>query len=136
MTRTRWKVKGRREGGSFVAVPHAVLQDEHYASLSFKARSLLIDLFAQFRGANNGDLSMEWSKMQKKGWKSKGTLYMARDELECKGFIIRTRQGGKHQCNLYGVTWLAIDECKGKLDTASTRTAPGYWKTGGNPELN
>ena len=136
MTRYRCKVKGRRESGSFIAVPHAVLENEHYANLSFKARSLLFDLLSQFRGSNNGDLSMEWKKMLKKGWKSKGTLYTARDELENSGFIIRTRQGGKHQCSLYGVTWLAIDECNGKLDRDPTRTAPGYWKTGGNPELN
>ena len=136
MTRFRSKAKGRREGRSFVAVPHAVLEDEHYASLSFKARSLLFDLFSQFRGANNGDLSMEWAKMRKKGWKSKGTLYTARDELERKGFIVRTRQGGKHQCSLYGVTWLAIDECNGKLDRTPTRKGLGYWKSGENPELN
>ena len=136
MTRYRCKVKGRRESGSFIAVPHAVLENEHYANLSFKARSLLFDLLSQFRGSNNGDLSMEWSKMQKKGWKSKCTLYAARDELEKKGFVIRTRQGGRHQCSLYAVTWLAIDECKGKLDRTPTRKGLGYWKSGENPELN
>lgn len=32
--RDRWKVKGRRNGGSFIRVPHAVLESENYASLA------------------------------------------------------------------------------------------------------
>jgi hypothetical protein len=50
---------------------------------------------------------------------------------ECRlahGFIEQTRQGGKNQCSLYAVTWLAIDECNGKLDVNPTRAASNLWK--------
>lgn len=73
---------------------------------------------------------MTWNFMSKdRRWKSKDTLYKARDELVEKGLIEQTRQGGKHRCNLYAITWESIDDCKGKLDVAATRVASGAWKT-------
>ena len=98
MTRNRAKAKGRRESGSFVAVPHAVLESEAYSRLGGWAVRLLLDLYSQYKGKNNGDLSMVWSLMNTKGWRSKDTLYNARDELNENGFIVLTRQGGKHRC--------------------------------------
>ena len=94
----------------------------------------MIDLFAQFKGSNNGDLAAAWKLMEKRGWRSKETLHRAKRELLEKGFIVTTRQGGRHVCSLFAVTWLAIDECSGKLDVAPTRVAPGYWKLGRNPD--
>ena len=129
------KAKGRRSGGGFIAIPHAILESEAYAVLSAPAVKLLLDLFGQFRGSNNGDFAMAWSMMSKCGWRSKDTLYKARDVLVDKGFIVQTRQGGKHQCSLYAVTWLTIDECKGKLDCRPTRAPLGYWKQGHPPKL-
>jgi hypothetical protein len=45
-----------------------------------------------------------------------------------EGWIIKTRQGGLHKCSLYGVTWLPINDCKGKLEVASTKGATHDWK--------
>jgi len=132
----RQRMKGRKNSGSFALVPHAVLEHSNYASLSNRARSLLFDLFVQYRGSNNGDLAIAWRIMKKKGWRSKSTLYSAVHELEGKGFVLKTRQGGRHRCNLYAVTWLAIDDCGGKIDRPSTRAPLGYWKIGCNPELD
>jgi len=107
-----------------------MLRHSNYASLSPKAVKLLLDLFAQYNGNNNGDFQMTWGFMSKDGrWKSKDTLYKARDELVEKGFIEMTRQGGKHRCSLYAVTWKEINYCKGKLDVADTLVASGAWKT-------
>ena len=114
-------------------MPHRVLDCEAYTRLSSKGVKLLVDLFAQYRGSNNGDLGMAWTVMEKRGWHSRDTLTRARKELVDNGFIIKTRQGGRHQCNLYAVTWLAIDDCKGKLDCPPTNVAPGYWKDGRPP---
>ena len=133
MAQTRFKSKGRSENGSFVAMPHRVLECEPYTKLSAKGVKLLVDLFAQFRGSNNGDLGMAWTVMKKRGWRSRDTLNKACKELVQNGFIVRTRQGGRHQCNLFAVTWLPIDDCKGKLDCPSTTVAPGYWKDGRPP---
>ena len=136
MARNRSKAKGRSESGSFVQLPHAILQCEAYPRLGGWAVKLLIDLYGQYKGHNNGDFSMEWARMNMTGWNSKDTLYNARTELENNGFIIQTRQGGKHLCSLYAVTWKPIDECGGKLDCPATNTAPGYWKVGHPPLLD
>lgn len=135
MARNRRKAKGRAESGSFASIPHAVLECEAYTRLSGWAARLLLDLYCQYRGANNGDLSMEWNRMSARGWRSKDTLYKARDELIENGMILLSRQGGKHQCSLYAVTWRNIDECGGKLDVPATSVAPGYWRIGKPPIL-
>ena len=116
-------------------MPHDVLNHENFTTLSPRAVKLLIDLGAQYRGTNNGDLCAAWTLMSKRGWKSKGTLYRALQELEAKGFICKTRQGGRHVASLYAISWRAVDECGGKLDVRETSVAPGFWKLGRNPGL-
>lgn len=134
MARTRGKTKGRREQGSFVALPHAILESQEFASLSARAVKLLLNLFAQYRGDNNGDFSAAWTLMKSRGWTSKAMLYRALRELHDKGWIVTTRQGGKAQlgahrvCSLYAVTWKPIDPCDGKLDVASSRVASSTWR--------
>jgi hypothetical protein len=128
MTPKRSRVKGRAVSGSFVMLSHRLLNTPKYCELSAKAVKLLIDVYAQYKGNNNGDFSIAWKLMVLRGWKSKQTLYAAKDELIEKGYLMLTRQGGKHQCSLYAVTWQSIDECKGKLDIPATRVAPGNWK--------
>lgn len=135
MVNSRRKAKGRLDSGSFVAIPHAILESNSYAKLSAPAVKLMLDLYGQYKGSNNGDFSMAWSMMSTRGWRSKDTLYRGRNELVDKGFIIQTRLGGKHQCSLYAVTWQPIDECNGKLDCPATRVALGYWKQGFVPKL-
>ena len=133
MARNRRKHKGRRDGGTFVALPHAVLESETYARLGNAAVRLLIDLYGQYRGSNNGDLSLEWRKMERRGWRSKDTLHRAKQELLENGMILLTRQGGKHQCSLFAVTWQPVDDCGGKLDVLQSNSAPGYWRYGRPP---
>jgi hypothetical protein len=128
MGRSRLRVKGRRESGSFISIPHDCLNHPNYTRLSAYAVKLLIDLYAQFRGINNGDFTAAWSHMRERGWKSKDTLARAMRELLLSGWVIKTRQGGRNQCNLYAVTFKPIDSCGGKLDIGETITAPGNWK--------
>ncbi len=135
MSMNRRRAKGRRESRSFVAVPHAVLESEAYSKLSGWSVRLLLDLYSQYRGHNNGDFSMVWNFMNGRGWRSKDTLYRAREELTDNGFIVLTRQGGKNQCSLYAVTWQPVDECGGKLDWPPSPVALGYWKRGRPPLL-
>lgn len=122
------KAKGRKERGSFLALPHNLIGGEEWAGLSALAVKLLIDLSRQYNGKNNGDLTIAWSVMERRGWVSKQSLYRARDELLEKGFIILTRRGGRNSPNLYAITWQPIDECGGKLDISPTVTAPATWK--------
>jgi hypothetical protein len=124
----RDRLKGRADNGWFFRMPVAVLDSDNYKALSFKARALLLDLGAQFRGANNGDLAAAWSVMRRRGWKSKDTLQRALKELLAAGMIEQTRWGGLHCCSLYAFTWLPIDECGGKLDVAGTKIASQAWR--------
>lgn len=124
----REKFRGRRDTGWFFRVPVEVLDCPAYCGLSFKARALLFDMGAQYRGNNNGDLAAPWSWMKARGWKSKDTLRRALDELLAAGMVQLTRQGGLHCPSLYAVTWLAIDECGGKLDVKPNPVPSGLWR--------
>jgi len=128
MSRNRLKTKGRMEHSSFVALPHAVLEHPNFTKLSPRAVKLLIDMYAQYRGLNNGDLCAAFTLMKKRGWRSKDQLQKAKDELLEAGWLMVTRQGGRNKPTLYAVTFQAINECNGKLDVKPTVTAPGNWK--------
>ncbi len=129
MTRSRQRAKGRKSNSSFVALPHHILRSPEYATLNAYAVKLLLDLFGQFDGRNNGDLTAAWTVMNERGWKSKRVLYRSIHELEENGWIVRTRRGGRKICNLFAVSWLPINECGGKLDVPATCTPSNAWKT-------
>ena len=124
MGRTRAKVTGRADGGYFFPVPAHVLNSEQFRGLSYMAKALLLDIGAQFRGRNNGDLNATFSTMEKRNWKSKDTLHKAKQELIDARLLVLTRQGGKNQCSLFAFGWQGIDECGGKLDPALTTNVP------------
>lgn len=126
--RSREKFKSRRANGSFFLLPTDVLDSPCFTSLSFKARALLLDLGAQYRGKNNGDLAVPWSWMKVRGWKSKDTLRRALLELLDAGMIEQTRQGGLHCPSLFAFTWIEIHECGGKLELPATSVASGKWR--------
>ena len=127
MSLSRRKTTGRADGGGYFKLPHAVMESPNYRALSPHARMLLNDLGLQFRGANNGDLSNAWKLMQQRGWRSRDTLGRALAELLHFGMIEKTRQGGLNHCSLFALTWLAIDECRNKLDVPATRVTSGLW---------
>ena len=89
---------------------------------------LVIDIAAQYNGRNNGDLCAPLSVMRKLGWKSSDQLFKARKDIVDRGLVQVAREGGLNKCTLYALTWFPIDECDGKLDIASTITAPNDWK--------
>jgi len=126
--RSRAKQKGRAEKGSFFALPHNILESDEYVMLSAIGVKLLIDLCSQYRGKNNGDLCLAWKIMERRGWRSRDTLLRAQYELEEKGWIERTRQGGRNKANLFALSWLGIDECKGKLDVRASVSPSNKWK--------
>ncbi|MFT4255638.1 MAG: hypothetical protein QM599_01530 [Pseudoxanthomonas sp.] len=131
MAGNRKKLKGRT-AGKFALVPLAVLDSPAYKALNWAARALLLELAAQYHGHNNGDLCASYAVMKARGWQ-RSTLQRAVEELEAAGFIVKTRQGGRHVCNLYALTWQAIDPCSGKqLDAGFTVGGPAlhlYRKT-------
>ena len=124
----RRRITGRQTTNSFLSLPHHVLNHENFRCLSPRATKLAIDIAAQYRGSNNGDLCAPLSLMRDRGWNSSDQLFKAKKELVEKGLIRVSRQGGLNKCNLYALTWFPIDECDGKLDIASTITAPNDWR--------
>lgn len=126
--RNRSKITGRRESGTFLALPTNILKSPQYAALSAQAVKLLVDIGAQYRGSNNGDLCATWKVMHGLGWKSRNTLGYAKSELLRAGFIEITRGGGLRFPTLYALTWRSVDECGGKLQVASSHVASNLWK--------
>lgn len=120
--------KAARGNGQYFPLPCAVIQSNNFAKLSAHAVKLLMDLLAQWRGVNNGDLCSAWTVMSKRGWKSRATLDRARKELLLGEWIMLTRQGGRHVASLYAVTFHAINACGGKLEVQATLSPPGHWR--------
>ena len=116
------------EGSTYILIPKSILQSNGYSKLSSQSVKLMLDLLIQYNGSNNGDFSAPFSLMRKKNWKSKGTLNRAIKELLNSDFIEVSRMGGRNKCSLYAMTFLAVDECKGKLDIKSTITPKNIWK--------
>jgi hypothetical protein len=110
-------------------MPHAVLRSNEFATLSPRATKLLLDLLAQYRGENNGDLAPAMTLMRERGWRSASLLGRAVRELDEKNFVVCTRRGGRHKASLYAVSFYAIDWCAGKLEIqAPTRQFMGSWR--------
>ena len=102
--------KGNRIGGPFLALPRELIDHSAFLRLSAHAKALLIDLGAQYRGDNNGDLCCAWRVMQPRGWRSEATLHKAKHELLDAGFIFEARKGRRpNLCGLYALTWCALD---------------------------
>lgn len=123
----RFKHKGRAKGPPFLAIEHRIADSAEFGALSGYAIKLLLELARQYRPGKNGDLSVPWSLLRERGWRSQSTVMAAKRELlEC-GWIIETRKGGKHVCSLYALTYYAIDESDKHLEPATT-TAPNLWQ--------
>lgn len=128
MARTGNKKQRNKITDPFVPLFYHVIRNPKYHQLKATSKALLVDIYAQYQGFNNGDLSCSWGIMKECGWKSKETLYSALKELLDNKFIELTRQGNFYKCSLYAVTWLAIDECKGKIDVKSTNVPSNTFK--------
>lgn len=121
--------KDKRDGGAFITLPLAVLNSRAYVGLSSHSRMLLLDLFVQYRGDNNGDLCAAWKFMQPRGWRSEETLQKAKQELIGAGLIVETRKGARpNKASLYAVTWCALDHCGGKLDISPSSFPRGSYR--------
>lgn len=127
-------------GKSYSKLVHAYFQSPQYAKLSPRGVKLLVDLLAQYRGTNNGDLTTAWTVMQAAGWRSKDLLQKAAHELEARGWILKTRQGlrakGHNSPTLWALTFEGINDCRDsqgrkKLDVAADTMPKNLWKLPG-----
>jgi hypothetical protein len=130
---------------SFAGIPRRIIEHPSFKSLSYSARSLLIQLGYQYRGKNNGNLVITWSLMI--DWfGSNTTMFKARDSLYEAGFIVINAYGGRsgngtRLPHLYALTWESIDQLKGDSNWMRYTHYPAnkaplsYWKSGVNPDV-
>lgn len=103
--------KGNRISEGFLALPYSVLNSPLFLALPPHAVKLLLDVAAQYRGDNNGDLSLAWKLMKVRGWRSEATLNKVKRHLLDAGFLYETRKGRRpNTCSLFALTWFVLDK--------------------------
>jgi len=134
-----------KQKDGFSGIPRRIIEHPSFKSLSYSARSLLIQLGYQYRGKNNGNLVITFSIL--KDWfGSNTTMYRARDSLYEAGFIVINAYGGQSGSgtklpHLYALTWESIDQLKGDSNWLRYTHYPAnkaplsYWKSGVNPDF-
>ena len=104
------KYKGSKYTEGFTGIVHSVFECPAFAALSPHACKLLLELAGQYRGNNNGNLTVAWSVVSQRGWRSRSTLWRCKAELIKAGFVYVTRKGHMPStCELLALTWFALD---------------------------
>jgi hypothetical protein len=115
----RPRFKGSKYNEPFVGIVRSVFDSVAFAELSPHACKLLLELAGQYRGDNNGDLTVAWSVVSKRGWRSRTTLWRCKQELIEAGFVYVTRLGQfPNTCELLALTWFPLDVSK-KFDVGA-----------------
>ena len=97
----------------FAGIVRSVFEAPAFAALSAHACKLLLELVSQYRGDNNGNLTVAWTLMKARGWRSRSTLWRCKAELIDAGFVYETRKGRMpNTCSLLALTWFALDVSK------------------------
>jgi hypothetical protein len=123
----RTRFTGRVRGPPFVQIYFRITDSVEFGELSGNACKLLLEIARQYRPGRNGDISVPWSLLKCRGWRSQGTVADSKRELLERGWIIETRKGGKNKCSLYAITYYPIDESDKHLERPTT-VAPDLWK--------
>jgi hypothetical protein len=108
--RKRERFRGRKCSHTFLRLPHYVINSPQWRALSGNAVKFLVELASGYDGKNNGDLSLTRRQAVERGWRSGPTRDRAANEAVIAGFAVVTRHGHKGACNLYAITWEAIDD--------------------------
>jgi len=107
---SRVNFKGSKYSEPFVGIVRSVFESPAFYALSPHACKLLLELISQYRGNNNGDLTVAWSLVSKRGWRSKTTLWRCKSELIAADFVYVTRKGRlPNTCELLALTWFPLD---------------------------
>lgn len=121
---------GRSPGASFIQMYHFVYRSEQWAAMDALAQKLLSEIYSQYNGKNNGDFSAVESVLSERchSWASRSVLSEKLKYLERNGWILKTRQGSRHDgCNLYAVTWWPINASEKHQHPQETK-ASNLWK--------
>lgn len=114
--------------GRYTPMPHAVLDSAAFTGASTRAKALLLELIRQHNGRNNGYLQLTATWLKRRGWASMDQIQKAKLELQQRGLILKTKQGGLHAGpDWYALTWLKISDYNG-LDIRHGSYYPGLWR--------
>jgi hypothetical protein len=94
--------------GRFVALGNGLLTSDAWRSLSGSAIRYYVELRRQFNGMNNGHLHLSHEQTKKTLGMGSHTVLRAQKELQDKGLIRMTMQGGFSQ--RLATTWALTDE--------------------------
>jgi hypothetical protein len=107
---SRKPYRGSKYSEPFVGIVRSVFDSPAFLTLSPHACKLLLELAGQYKGDNNGNLTVAWSIVSKRGWKSRTTLWRCKSELIQAGFVYVTRKGHMPStCELLALTWFPLD---------------------------
>lgn len=107
---SRKPYRGSKYNEPFVGIVRSVFDSPAMITLNPHAVKLLMDLLAQYKGDNNGNLTAAWSVMERRGWRSKTTLWRSKLALIEAGFVHVTRRGRMpNTCELLALTWFPLD---------------------------
>ncbi len=120
-------------GGQFVPIPHTMVRSDAWRSLSGAAAKVYIELRARYNGANNGDLSLSYREAADYLGLGKTSVKRAFDELQGKGFIVKTSQG--HWYERKAATWAATDKPVNHPSAAPATNAWKEWRTPAEKKL-
>lgn len=109
----RGKRPKRGDGDSFVALYAPVISSAGWRQVSHTARSLLVDIAAQYRGRNNGQLVAAQKYLKPLGWNSANVVTWALRELCAARLLVETRKGGINRPSWFAVTWHPLDWAEG-----------------------
>lgn len=128
MSGTKARYKGSKYTEPFVGIVRSVFESPAFVALSPHACKLLLELAGQYRGDNNGNMTVAWSILSKRGWRSKTTLWRCKAELIEAGFVHVTRKGYRPStCELLALTWFPLDMSpKFDIDALPTFKAKAY----------
>jgi hypothetical protein len=110
----RNKYQISRDSGSFLALPHSVIDAPNFQKLSSNAKALLLEVGRQLRKDNNGRLLLSKAYLLPRGWNSSDMISKGKKELLDGGFIYETVMGHRpNKASWYAVTWCALDNLIG-----------------------
>ncbi len=109
-----------------IFLPREMLDSPEWDSLTAHEMKMVMHMACDYTGDNNGSISCTWSRMSKRGWRSRQTLDNVIAGLLEKGFIVRTRRGARRVCSLYALTWEPIDP--GEHDATPSGYPLNLWR--------
>lgn len=124
--------KARKGTRPFLSFDKGALKSPHFRSLTGNETKVFLHLYGEYNGSNNGYLALPYNRADKELYISRQLLSKTLKQLEEKGWIEKSRQGGKGRLSYYAVTIEPVDEViKNGVsvhDLRPTKTASHKWR--------